>query len=280
MNTKFSIIIASYNTASYISTCINSILSQTFKDYEIIVVDDCSSDDGLTLKTLNKFPTIKLFHTTKNSGPGATRNLGISKANGQYIIFLDSDDTLATNDTLEKLNCTINQDIPDIIYTGFQFVGEDFHFIPNALNCTKEYRLAKNKFINVWSICWNTQFIKANNIRFPESCYSYEDVPFAFLGISLASKYKIADYITYNYTRNRPNSSSTRASNPTKHFNQSRDTITCIESLYRLKDLINPNDKDYLLQRINEQKSRLPLRIDRALKDLIEGEKNDDFIRS
>lgn len=274
MKKRFSIIIPSYNTGSYIRACINSVLTQTFKDYEIIVVDDCSSDNGLTRSVLNTFLDIKVLQTEKNSGPGNARNIGISNASGQYILFLDSDDAFSSNDTLEKLNATIGKDTPDIIYTGFQFIGEEFSFIPNEINSTKEFRLSENKFINVWSICWNTSFIKENNICFSDKCYSYEDVAFAFWGISLATSYKIADYITYNYTRNREGSSSNRDSNYAKHFNQSRDTITCIETLYNLQDKINPRDKDYLIKRIDEQKSRLLVRLDRGLKGLTENKKD------
>ena len=270
MSKKFSIVIPSYNTSNYISSCVDSILNQTFKNYEIIVVDDCSSDKDYTFKILQEKPNIKLFSTKKNSGPGATRNLGISKATGQYIIFVDSDDTLASNDTLENINNIIGDSSPDIIYTGFKFIGEDFSFIPNSANCTKEFRLAINKYINVWSIVWNSNFIKNNNIMFSETCYSYEDVAYAFLGISLANSYKIAPFITYNYTRNRPDSSSARSSNCSKHFNQCRDTITCIENLYNLKDIIDPQLHSYLLQRINEQKQRLQVRLERALKSFKE----------
>ena len=137
MNKKFSIIIPSYNTSEYISTCISSILCQTFKDYEIILVDDCSSDQNIILEKIKKIPEIKFFSTEKNSGPGAARNLGLAKATGQYIVFIDSDDTLASEDALEKINNTIGDTNPDIIYTGFQFIGEEFTFIPDNSSCTK-----------------------------------------------------------------------------------------------------------------------------------------------
>lgn len=276
MGTRFSVIIPSYNTGSYISSCINSVLSQTFKDYEIIVVDDCSSDNGLTESVLNTFSDIKVFHTEKNSGPGSARNIGIANASGEYILFLDSDDTFSSNDVLEKLNNTIGKDSPDIIYMGFQFIGEEFLFIPNEANSTKKFRLSENKFINVWSICWSTRLIKQNEIHFQDNCYSYEDVAFAFWGISLAKDYKIADYVTYYYTRNREDSSSSRFTNYEKHFKQSRETVTCIETLFNLRDKINPNDKAYLVKRIEEQKSRLLVRIDRGLKELLEEIKIDN----
>lgn len=267
-NVKFSIIIPCYNASSYIRACIESVLAQSYQDYEIIVVDDCSSDNGATMKILRSFSNIKILQTIKNSGAGMARNLGISNANGEYIIFIDSDDALHGNDTLERLNETIGKDIPDIVYTGFQFVGENFCFIPNDENCNKEFRLGKNQFINVWSIVWNTNFINNNQIQFPEYRF-YEDVPFAFFGIALANTSKQANYVTYDYTRNRVGSSSEKKANSSKHFRQSRDTVSCIETLYSFRDLIKPEYLPYLLQRIEEQKELLLRRIDRGLGDFI-----------
>lgn len=86
----FSVIIPVFNRATLINKCLTSVLSQSFTDVEIIVVDDGSSDG--TLDILAAFSKkIKVFHQT-NQGPGAARNLGVSQAQGQYIVFLDSDD--------------------------------------------------------------------------------------------------------------------------------------------------------------------------------------------
>ncbi len=168
---------------------------------------------------------------------------------------------------MEKLNNTIGYDTPDIIYTGFQFIGgENVSFIPNFENCTKEFRLAKNKFINVWSIVWNRNFILKNNLRFEENMY-YEDLPFSFKGIALSNSYKIADYITYNYTRNRIGSITQKNGNSQKNFDQSIDTIKIIKSLYNLRSSISSAYLPYLQERINEQKERLLVRLDRAMKE-------------
>lgn len=265
MNNKFSIIIAAYNIDEYIDNCIASVKSQTYKNYELIVVDDCSTDNGKTVNKIKEFDNIIFVQTPKNSGAGGARNFGIQHATGDYIVFLDSDDALASETVLEKLNETIGNDNPDIVYTGFRFIGgEELCFIPNEENSSKEFRLAKNKFINVWSICWNKNFILNNNIKFSENVI-YEDVAFSFAGIALSKSYKFADFVTHNYTRERPGSTSTKTSKPEKHFKQGIDTIKCIEDLCKLKDIIDSEYWPFLLQRINEQKSRLTIRIERGI---------------
>ena len=269
-NQKFSIIVTAYNIDNYIEDCINSVKSQTYNNYELIVVDDCSTDNGKTVNKIKEFDNIIFLQTPKNSGAGGARNLGIKKATGDYIIFLDSDDSLASNDVLENINQTIGYDSPDIIYTGFKFIGgEEFCFIPNAENSLKDFRLGKNKFINVWSICWNRIFLINNNIKFSENVI-YEDVYFSFAGIALSKTYKFTNYITHNYTRERLGSTSTKTSNPSKHFKQAKDTIKCIEDLCTLKNTIDSIYLPFLLQRIKEQESRLSVRLERGINCIFE----------
>ena len=264
---KFSIIIPTYNVEDYIETCIESVLSQTFKDYELIVIDDCSTTHGKAFEKIKNNPNIIFDKTPKNLRAGGARNLGIQKATGEYILFLDSDDKLHNTQTLEKINNTIGTDTPDIIYTGFQFIGgENLTFIPTTENCTKEFRLSKNKFINVWSIIWNRNFITKNNLHFEENMY-YEDLPFAFEGIALSDYYKIADYITYDYTRERPGSSTQKKGNSSKNFAQSIDTIKAIQLLYNMRNRIPSNCLPYLQKRIDEQKNRLVVRMERAMEE-------------
>lgn len=85
----FSVIIATYNRAPYIAATLNSVRAQQFKDYEVIVVDDGSTDD--TLEVLRAYPEVRVF-AQQNKGPGAARNYGVTKSTARYIAFLDSDD--------------------------------------------------------------------------------------------------------------------------------------------------------------------------------------------
>ena len=89
-----SIITPSYNCSSYIASTIQSVISQTFTDWEMIIIDDCSTDDSVQLiqSFVELDPRIKLIQLTQNSGAAVARNKGIELASGRFIAFLDSDD--------------------------------------------------------------------------------------------------------------------------------------------------------------------------------------------
>lgn len=106
----FSIIIPVYNTEAFLKKCIESILNQTYKDYEIILIDDGSTDDSYEICNAYKckISNIVLYHQ-KNKGQAAARNKGVSMAKGQYIMFVDSDDYLANNAVLEDIYNVVDQ---------------------------------------------------------------------------------------------------------------------------------------------------------------------------
>jgi glycosyltransferase involved in cell wall biosynthesis len=87
-----SIIIPTYNSASYVVECLESVLSQTFTEFEVIIIDDHSEDD--TVEVVKRFddPRIRLIELSKNVGPAGSRNAGIEEASGRFMAFLDSDD--------------------------------------------------------------------------------------------------------------------------------------------------------------------------------------------
>ena len=118
---RFSIIMAAYNAEKEIERSIKSVLNQKFKDYEFIVVNDASTDR--TSEIVSKYSDIKLINHTENKRAGGARNTGIENATGEYIIFLDSDDVFADENILSRINEKIGNDIPDVIYLGFEAIG-------------------------------------------------------------------------------------------------------------------------------------------------------------
>ena len=94
-----SIIVPVHNAASSLHRALRSVLSQTLTDYELILVDDCSADESIRM--LKKYgeldERVRLFSTSRNSGPGAARNVGLKNARGRYIAFLDADDFWVRN---------------------------------------------------------------------------------------------------------------------------------------------------------------------------------------
>lgn len=257
-NIKFSIIMPAYNAEDFIENSINSILSQTYSNYEIIVVDDCSTDN--TYNIVKKYPNIKLLQTPINSRQGAARNIGLNICTGDYVLFLDADDEFYDSYVFEKLVSLINyKNFPDLIYGGMKITGKrELTIIPDEENTLKSYRLGINKWMNVTSLCIKNSMIQEHNIRFPENI-RYEDVIFAFLSIDKAKNYAYTDFITYLYI-NRENTTTTKY-----NFSQSIDTVKIIEELTNLKRYISEENIPYLKQRILEQTERLQERLKRVI---------------
>lgn len=115
----FSVIVPVYNVEKYLDKCLASILGQTFKDYECIIVDDGSPDNSNTIidNYVKKDQRFKVIHQ-KNMGLSAARNVGLDIAKGDYITFIDSDDYIA-NDYLEKFASKITSTDADIVICGF-----------------------------------------------------------------------------------------------------------------------------------------------------------------
>ena len=117
---EFSVIIPVYNVEKYLGKCIDSILAQTFRDYELILIDDGSLDKSgeICEQYAMKDSRIVVVHQ-KNGGVSAARNTGIDKAQGRYITFIDSDDSVENN-YLSSMY-TISEDI-DLVIGGIKHI--------------------------------------------------------------------------------------------------------------------------------------------------------------
>ena len=226
-----SVIIPMYNTDKYITQCLESVLAQTFKDYEVIVIDDCSTDNSVKVveSLADKFEgKLQLAKLKKNNGsPGIPRNKGLKLAKGKYIVFLDSDDLL-TDTALEELYTIAEKTQADVLHAN-QFItatngSEEFNAnTPVGLETWETSETVKrptavtNNLIErlkmfcqknfTWS-CWNKifrrEFLISNKIEFATITYS-EDMPFCFKALCLAKKYVRIPNIFYMY-RNRQGS--------------------------------------------------------------------------
>ncbi|UJP64166.1 glycosyltransferase family 2 protein [Mongoliitalea daihaiensis] len=128
MNDKpfFSIILPVFNRLDKIPLAIKSVLNQSFKDWELLIVDDQSWDGTFEYLRELSYDQIKIFRTAKNSGPASARNLGIDRSRGTYIVFLDSDDQYHP-DFLSKMIALIKGANPDtkFYWSGYRFVFKD-----------------------------------------------------------------------------------------------------------------------------------------------------------
>lgn len=248
---RFSIIITAYNIERYIKKSIESVKNQTFRNYELIVIDDCSTDK--TLETIQEYKDIIVIEHKENKCLGGARNSGVRRAKGEYILFLDGDDYLNNDEVLDKLDKLIAQDIPDVIYLGFELTGKKQGLIiPTPENCTKEYRIAGDRYANAWSKCWRREFLKENKLEFPENRY-YEDVIFIYNAVSKVETYLVADFPTHTYYSGRPNSITTNVS-----FKNIHDNLYNIEELMKLAKVGKGHGLDLKIQKeIQRCKERL-----------------------
>lgn len=150
MNYLVSVIIPVYNVENYLEKCINSVLNQSYRNYEILLIDDGSTDKSGIIcdKYAKKYKTISTFHK-KNSGLGLTRNYGLTKAKGKYVTFIDSDDYIK-NDYLKKLISPILADSSiDTVIGGFVQVSNNGTKLYSERYCQKIYNgkeIKKNLF--------------------------------------------------------------------------------------------------------------------------------------
>lgn len=259
---RFSIIVAAYNIEDYIERAITSVANQTFKNIEIIVVNDCSTDntEKIILSLCSKYESIIYLKHDENKRLGAVRNTGLSRATGEYIVFLDGDDYLADNTVLEKLDKVIGEDKTDVIYLGFEIEGNRKELvIPTEETCTKTFKAAQDKYPNAWSKCWRKELLNNNNIRFPEYRL-YEDILFVYQAVMKSTSYKMADFVVHRYISGRPNSITTKVT-----LRNVEDTIK------NLKDLMEMREKEYTKEIdiiIKKEVARCKKRIDEAFGDI------------
>ncbi len=116
---RISIIIPAYNVEKYIDDCIQSVISQNYKNFEIVLIDDGSTDRTGDICDKYVCDNVHVFHK-KNGGLSDARNHCLSYAKGEYVVFLDSDDYWDDNDFLRKINELINVGHSDIIVFGYK----------------------------------------------------------------------------------------------------------------------------------------------------------------
>ena len=148
MNKIVSVIMPSFNTGRFIKEAINSVINQTYTNWELIIVDDCSNDD--TNEIINSFEDsrIKYLKNDTNMGAAICRNRALKEAKGKWIAFLDSDD-LWKKDKLEKQIGFMEKGGYDFSYTNY--IEMDEKSTPNGIIVTGPKKISKNK---MYDYCW------------------------------------------------------------------------------------------------------------------------------
>lgn len=207
---KASVIIPVYNVSSYIERCLLSVLNQSWKDIEVILVDDCTPDNSMELvaSVIASHPrgsAVRCLAHKENKGVSAARNTGIHEAVGDYVYFLDSDDYLPEN-SLELLMGATYQYLPDFVIGNYNLVGSNFWAPPLTLpgglyegnpTILTEY-LRGNWYVMAWNKLINRSFLLRNELFFQESIV-HEDDLWSFKLACLAQKMNVVNKTTYHY---------------------------------------------------------------------------------
>ena len=186
-----SIIVPIYNAERFIEKCIDSLLNQTKQELEFILINDGSTDNTESIIKKYTDKRIKYFKN-KNQGIGKTRNFGISKAKGKYLMFIDSDDYITEN-ACEELYLKAKTSKADIVVCDFYKVYDNKKQEEIKLPSFKTTSLKDNPNILIdinlapWNKLYKTSLIKENNIKFVEGI-KYEDAPFVAEALDKSNK--------------------------------------------------------------------------------------------
>lgn len=200
---KISVIVPVYNTKKYLKKCLNSIINQTFRDIEIIIIDDGSTDGSLEIiqEYQEQYDNIRFFET-KNIGSGSARNVGIRNSKADYITFIDSDDVVETN-MLQELYNETRYSNSDMVFSKYQKVDEysGKFYEPLPLTYTKD-EILKNlitfKLPSVmWRILYNKKLFFNNNLFFIEKNIYNEDTHLLFRLVHKAESISFIDKVFY-----------------------------------------------------------------------------------
>lgn len=212
-----SVIIPVYNVEEYLHDCIYSVLNQTFQDFEIICVEDCSTDSSLEiLKDFEKLDKrIKIVQNEVNSSLGFSRNHGLEHAQGKYVLFLDSDDWLDLNALEILYNFAEENQLEVLMFKLINFDEDkkifyrdnyyDMKFMDKYLNKVFNYNnLSSSEItsiaVNAVNKLFLRSFILENNFRFPVGLI-HEDNPFYYQMLHEAKRISLIDYHFYNRRR-------------------------------------------------------------------------------
>ena len=202
MNPTVSIVMPVFNVENYLPDTLDCILQQTFTDFEVICVDDCSDDRSAAI--VEEYPAkdsrIHLLSQPQNMGAGAARNAGFSHASGKYTIFLDSDD-LFSEKLLEKTVAEAEETEADIVAFNFSRFDEEgneeertgvhMDWLPAKLR-TFNYTDCPDRIMNIvnptpWNKLYKSDFIREHSLRF-EEISSTNDITFASVSVAAAGK--------------------------------------------------------------------------------------------
>ncbi|MGC9376074.1 bifunctional glycosyltransferase/CDP-glycerol:glycerophosphate glycerophosphotransferase [Streptomyces sp. MH13] len=211
---RFSVIVPAYQVQAYLHACLESVLSQSYPDLELIVVDDCSPDacGAIADEFAARDPRVRAVHLPGNEGLGAARNAGMERASGDYLVFLDGDDTL-TPDALRAVADRVKETgEPDVLVYDYARTHWSGETVRNqaAAHLTEEgpapFRLADRPgLLRLLMVAWNKavrrEFAERAGFTFPPGYY--EDTPWTYPVLMTARSIATLDRVCVHYRQRR-----------------------------------------------------------------------------
>lgn len=208
MAPAFSIIVPVYNVAEELPACLESILSQSGAEFEVIAVDDASTDDSAAI--LDDFarrdPRIAVVRQASNGGLGSARNAGLDRARAPYVLFVDSDDML-TGDALARVTERIAETgRPDVLMMGFARMHVDGRVVrdrrsrclsPPMCGSLRDRPQLLEVLPTAWEKVYSREFLTEHRFRFPGGVY--EDIPWTYPVLISADRIATLDHVCYLY---------------------------------------------------------------------------------
>lgn len=204
-NPKISVIVPVYNAEATLRRCVDSVLSQTFTDFECLLINDGSKDRSGEI--CDAYATtdgrVRIFHK-ENGGLSSARNVGLENANGEWVNFCDADDILP-KDAFEKLYNGISDGV-DLVIGGVQYIYSGYEYIPlNELFIGPNLILLQDNVVNSYFVtAWCKLYLRtyACKLRFDDKFVGAEDLNFNLQYLLLLSGVKFVDSIVYLYSDN------------------------------------------------------------------------------
>ncbi len=239
-NTLISVIVPVYNAEKYLRECIESILSQTYTHFELLLINDGSKDSSPQVcnEYASRDERIRVFHQ-ENAGVSAARNKGLDNAQGEYICFVDADDTV-NEDFISLMSAAMKEKI-DIVHCGRTKFNKDEKrkqeytgkiIILNQIESKKKFLDGRAFLGSVWAKLFKTKIIKKHNLRFKEYSYAedqlfvYEYLSFIILLCNIKEK-------LYNYRDNEDSAMNMDRKNKSFNYEHYKDSLSVFRQIHK-----------------------------------------------
>lgn len=296
MSCDISVLVPICNVEKYLSQCLDSILNQTFRNLEVICINDGSTDSSLDIiKKYAKIDARIVVIDKANSGYGDSMNRGLSVAKGKYIGIVESDDFIE-KDMYERLFNEAEKYGLDIVKGKYNLywsdarcekhsqrkqIQDDIASIENQVFSPRQYPVVCLTTPSIWSALYKKDFLVKNNIKFlPTPGASYQDTSFAFKVWGMAGKAMLLDYYGVNYRQDNPAASMNTVSKAKIyaldeeygeiiqffHKNAIYDTFKDVIKTYMINTIcwnIRRMESDMISEYVHTQKRKFPMLFDR-----------------